>query len=42
VFIGGGVYANTMNNQEGWWITREDWEEKGVRCLENLANSIML
>jgi len=42
VFIGGGVYANTMNNHEGWWITKKDWEENGVKCLKNLANSIML
>jgi len=42
VFIGGGVFANTMNNHEGWWITRKDWEEQGPRCLKNLSNSLML
>ena len=42
VFIGGGVYANVQDKTENWWIESQDWLESGAKCLDKLANNIML
>ena len=37
VFIGGSVLADVMKDKENFWITREEYAEKGVRCLDKLG-----
>lgn len=37
VFLGGAVLANIMKDKQNWWITKQEWEEEGERCLEKLG-----
>lgn len=37
VFIGGAVLANVMKDKDTFWMSREEYEEKGVRVLEKLG-----
>ncbi|KAG0299323.1 Arp2/3 complex subunit, actin nucleation center [Dissophora globulifera] len=37
VFLGGAVLANIMANNESAWITKQEWEEQGVRALDKLG-----
>jgi len=37
VFLGGAVLADIMKNKEDFWMTRQEYEEKGLRCLEKLG-----
>jgi actin-related protein 2 len=37
VFIGGAVLANVMKDKDDFWMSREEYEEKGVRVLEKLG-----
>jgi len=37
VFIGGSVLADVMKDKENFWITKEEYAEKGVRCLDKLG-----
>ncbi|KAF8247837.1 Actin/actin-like protein [Wilcoxina mikolae CBS 423.85] len=37
VFLGGAVLANIMADKESMWISKEEWDEQGARCLEKLG-----
>lgn len=37
VFLGGAVLADIMKDKESFWITREEWREKGVRALDRFG-----
>ncbi|KAG9284659.1 hypothetical protein G9A89_004701 [Geosiphon pyriformis] len=39
VFLGGAVLANIMKDRESWWITKQEWEEEGIRSLDKLGIS---
>ncbi|XP_063971961.1 actin-related protein 2 isoform X3 [Diachasmimorpha longicaudata] len=38
VFMGGAVLAELTRNRDSFWITREDYEEKGLSVLKQLDN----
>jgi len=38
VFLGGAVLANIMADKENMWVTKQEWEEQGVRALDKLGN----
>lgn len=37
VFLGGAVLADIMKSQQAFWVTKEEWEEQGVRALDKLG-----
>lgn len=37
VFIGGAVLASVMKDKDDFWMSREEYQEKGVRVLEKLG-----
>lgn len=37
VFFGGSVLANIMKDREEFWISKEDYQEQGLRCLNKLT-----
>ena len=37
VFLGGAVLADIMKNREEFWISRQEWDEQGVRALDKLG-----
>lgn len=37
VFLGGAVLADIMKNQEAFWVTKQEWDEQGVRALDKLG-----
>ncbi|KAL7754179.1 Arp2/3 complex subunit, actin nucleation center [Sorochytrium milnesiophthora] len=37
VFVGGSVLANIMKNKEEFWMTKAEYEEKGLRVLDKLG-----
>ena len=40
VFLGGAVLAEIMKDKtEGFWITKEDYEEKGFRVIDQIGPS---
>ncbi|KAJ1937615.1 Arp2/3 complex subunit, actin nucleation center, partial [Kickxella alabastrina] len=38
VFLGGAVLADVMKHNESAWVTKQEWEEQGVRALSKLAS----
>merc|ERR1719468_1074545 len=36
VFLGGAVLADIMKNNLPWWISKKEYEEQGIRCIEKL------
>jgi actin-related protein 2 len=36
VFLGGAVLADIMRDREAFWVSKEEWDEKGVRALDKL------
>ena len=38
VFIGGAVLADVMKDKETFWMSREEYAERGVRVLDKLVN----
>lgn len=40
VFLGGAVLADIMKDKDTFWISREEYQEKGLRCLEKLGVSV--
>lgn len=37
-FLGGSVLADIMRDKgDKFWITKSEWEEKGVRALDKLT-----
>lgn len=39
VFLGGAVLADIMKNQPSFWISKEEWDEQGVRAVDKLGRS---
>lgn len=39
VFLGGAVLADIMKNMDSFWVTRQEWEEQGVRALDKLGRA---
>ena len=39
VFLGGAVLADIMKGREDFWISREEWFEKGVAALDKLGRA---
>lgn len=37
VFLGGAVLADIMKDKESFWISRAEYLEKGLKCLEKLG-----
>lgn len=37
VFIGGAVLADVMKDRESFWLSREEYEEKGLKVIEKLC-----
>ena len=37
VFLGGAVLADIMKNKDSFWVTKQEWEEQGVRALDKLG-----
>jgi len=37
VFVGGAVLADLMKDKAEFWISREEYNEKGLKCLEKLG-----
>jgi len=37
VFLGGAVLGDIMRNKEGFWISRQEWDELGVKALDKLG-----
>jgi len=40
VFLGGAVLADIMKDKADFWMTREEYQEKGVRVLEKLLGPV--
>ena len=40
VFLGGAVLANIMKDNPQFWMSREEWNEKGLKVLEKLGVSV--
>ncbi|KAJ1567665.1 Actin- protein 2-A, partial [Nowakowskiella sp. JEL0078] len=39
VFLGGAVLGNIMKDKDSFWVTREEWLEKGPASLDKLGRS---
>ncbi|PKX94026.1 actin-related protein 2 [Aspergillus novofumigatus IBT 16806] len=39
VFLGGAVLANLIADKEDMWVSKQEWEEQGVRALAKLGTS---
>lgn len=37
VFLGGAVLADIMKDKDAFWVTKEEWDEQGVRALDKLG-----
>ena len=40
VFLGGAVLADIMKDKDNFWITKQEYQEKGTKCLEKLGVSV--
>ena len=40
VFLGGAVLADIIKDKEEVWISKADYDEKGVGCLSKLGVSV--
>ena len=36
VFLGGSVLADLMKDRDEFWISKQEYEEQGLRCLSKL------
>jgi actin-related protein 2 len=39
VFLGGSVLADIMKDKPEFWITKQDYEEQGLRCINKIGRS---
>ena len=39
VFLGGAVLADIMKDKQDFWMTRQEYQEKGLRVMEKLGVS---
>lgn len=37
VFMGGAVLAELTKNRDSFWITKEEYEERGLKVLDKLT-----
>lgn len=40
VFMGGAVLGDIMKDKEGFWMSREEYQEKGLKVLEKLGVAV--
>lgn len=40
VFMGGAVLANIMKDKESFWMTRQEYQEKGLGVLQKLGGGV--
>lgn len=40
VFLGGAVLADIMKDRDSFWMSREEYLEKGVKVLEKLGVAV--
>jgi actin-related protein 2 len=40
VFLGGAVLADIMKDKDTFWMSRKEYEEKGMRVLEKLGVAV--
>ncbi len=40
VFLGGAVLADIMKDRDTFWMSREEYQEKGLKVLEKLGVSV--
>ena len=36
VFLGGSVLADMMKDNDQFWISKQEYDEQGVRCIDRL------
>ena len=39
VFLGGAVLADIMKDKPEFWISKQEYEEEGVRCLKKCGHA---
>jgi actin-related protein 2 len=39
VFFGGSVLANIMKDRDEFWVSKQEYEEQGMRCLNKLSSN---
>ena len=39
VFLGGAVLGDLMKDNEAFWVTKQEYDEMGIRCLDKLTGS---
>lgn len=42
VFLGGAVLADIMKDRENFWMTREEYQEKGIKVGGGLRHLIQI
>jgi len=42
VFLGGAVLADIMKDRENFWMTREEYQEKGIKVSDGFRFHILL
>ena len=40
VFIGASFLADVMKDRDSYWISKQEWEEHGERCLSRISNTL--
>lgn len=40
VFMGGAVLANIMKDKESFWLSRAEYEERGLKVLDKLGGAL--
>lgn len=40
VFMGGAVLANIMKDKDSFWLSKAEYEEKGLGVLQKLGGGI--
>lgn len=40
VFLGGAVLADIMKDKDTFWMSREEYQEKGKKVLEKLGVAV--
>ena len=39
VFLGGSVLADIMKDREEFWMTKQEYDEVGLKCLNKIGRS---
>jgi len=40
VFLGGAVLADIMKDRDTFWMSRQEYQEKGLKVLEKLGVAV--